>query len=214
MKLNKKSDLTLMNPTSESQTEGLTLIELIIVVSIIIILIFIIIAFLRGQLFKGNDAKRKADINRIKIAVEEYEKDHDCYPPPELMVCDPGTGLSAYLGKIPCDPTTKASYYYDYENTSCPSWYRIYTNLDNTSDTLAQDSCGPNGAFNYYAASPNAPDCQLQSSNGTFYGCRSGSCVPIYWDTSRPGPECDPNYQNASCYGQCGSAQTECKDWN
>lgn len=192
---------------------GLTLVELIIVVSIIIILILIIIAFFRGQIFKGNDARRKADINRIKIAVEEYEKDHDCYPPPELMVCNPGTGLSSYLGKIPCDPTTKASYYYDYENTTCPSWYRIYTNLDNTSDPVAQDSCGPNGAFNYYAASPNAPACQLQS-NGTFYGCKGGTCVPIYWDTSRPGPECDPNYQNASCYGQCGPVQTECKDWH
>ena len=82
----------------------MTLVELLIVVSIIILLVLIAIAFFRGQLFKGLDAKRKADINRIKVAIEEYEKDHDCYPPPQIVVCDPGTGLSPYLDKIPCDP--------------------------------------------------------------------------------------------------------------
>lgn len=194
--------------------KGMTLIELIVVLSIVAILIVLAIGFFRGQILKGNDARRKADVNRIKIAVEEYEKDHDCYPTPDVVVCDPGNGLTPYIDKIPCDPETKSSYYYDYENSACPSWYRVYADLDNTLDPAAQASCGPNGAFNYYAGSPNAPSCNLQTNGGGFYGCRNGVCKPILWDNSRPGPECDPNYQNPSCYGQCGSAQTECKDWH
>jgi|SRR5688572_26853237 len=194
------------------KSKGLTLVELIIVVGILIILIILALAFFRGQLFKGKDARRKADVDRIKIAVEEYEKDHDCYPPPQIVVCDPGTGLDPYLDKIPCDPGTNASYYYDYENTVCPSWYRIYAKLDNEQDPAALSACGPDQSFNYYQSSPNAPDCTLIDM-GDYFGCKNGQCVEIYWDTSRPGPECDPNYQSPTCYSQCGSAQAECKSW-
>lgn len=208
------------------RTQGMTLIELIIVVSIIIALILIGISFFRGQIFKGNDARRKADINRIKIALEEYEKDNDCYPLPQFVTCNPGTGLSPYLNKIACDPTTHASYFYEYEDDSCPKWYRIYTKLDNTSDTSFKGWVGPNSAFNYVSSSSNAPVVTYSGNqeNGSggggeagvsenFYGCKLGVCVPLGWNDARPGPECDPNYQNASCYGQCGPEQTECKDW-
>ncbi len=192
--------------------KGLTLVELIIVVSIIVLLLLIAITYFRSQLFKGLDTKRKADVNRIKVAIEEYEKDHDCYPPPQIVVCDPGTGLSPYLDKIPCDPGTKSSYFYDYESAACPSWYRIYTNLDNI-DTATAPQCGPNGAFNYFASSPNAPACNLNITD-SLYGCKNAVCVPLYWDATRPGPECDPNYQSPTCYGQCGTPQTECKMWS
>ena len=212
---------------SERRTQGLTLIELIIVISIIIILILIIIAFFRGQIFKGNDAKRKTDINRIKIAVEEYEKDHDCYPLSQFVSCYPGTGLSPYLDKIECDPVTHASYFYEYEDNVCPHWYRIYTKLDNDQDGDAIQGIGPYTSYNYYQGSSNSPVAESlggaipsagggrrDQSSGNFYGCQNSICVPIAWDPNRPGPECDPNYQNPTCYGQCGSAQTECKDWS
>src|SRR3990170_6469076 len=93
---------------------GITLTELMIVVVIIAALALLAFWALRTQIFKGYDARRKGDIARIKVAVEEYEKDHDCYPLPQLVVCDPGTGLRPYLDSIPCDPRTGASYYYDH----------------------------------------------------------------------------------------------------
>lgn len=199
---------------------------MLVVISIIVILTLIIIWFLRNQIFKGNDAKRKGDIHKIQVAVEEYEKDNDCYPLPQLVVCDPGDGLKPYFSKIPCDPTTNASYYYEYEDSSCPSWYRIYTNLQNLSDSDIKGYCGPDYAFNYYMTSPNAPDpdCTLVENGGgggpsqDFYGCFSGSCLPISWDPARPGPECDPNYGSSTCYSQCinfetGAAQNGCQPW-
>ncbi|MBI2065890.1 prepilin-type N-terminal cleavage/methylation domain-containing protein [Candidatus Woesebacteria bacterium] len=189
---------------------GVTLTELLIVVAIIAFLAILAFWAYRTQVYKGYDARRKTDIYQIKVAVEEYEKDNDCYPLPELVVCDPGTGLRPYLDKIPCDPRTKASYYYDHEDSACPRWFRLYSVLDNVSDCV--DEIGPNGDYCYYSGSANAPDPGFQGDS-SFYGCKSGVCVPIQWDPNRPGPECDPNYQSPSCYGQCGAPGTECQPW-
>lgn len=134
---------------SSNKVEGVTLVELLVVVAVISMLTVISVSFLRPQLFKGTDAKRKSDLRRIQVALEEYEKDKNCYPAPDLLGCNPGVGLTPYLSKIPCDPKTKQSYFYENEGTSCPSWYRIYANLENT-----QDPEGPN----FYLGSPNAPN--------------------------------------------------------
>jgi len=223
---------------------GVTLTELLVVVSIIVLLLSFILWYFRNQIFKGNDAKRKGDIHKIQVAVEEYEKDNNCYPLPQLVVCDPGEGLKPYLSEVPCDPVTDASYYYEYQDSSCPSWYRIYANLDNVQDEIITELCGPGYSFNYYASSPNAPapNCveiegeedgegggeeggeegeEGGSEGGTveeFYGCFTGVCLPINWDPARPGPECDPNYGNNTCYDQCtdtetGLPQNECESW-
>ncbi|KKP40374.1 hypothetical protein A2130_00675 [Candidatus Woesebacteria bacterium GWC2_33_12] len=206
--------------------KGMTLVELMVVVAIIALLVTAITVFLRTQVFKANDAKRKAEIKRIGIAVEEYEKDNDCYPLPSLVVCSPGTGLMPYIDKIPCDPITKASYMYDHEDSTCPKWYKIYSKLDNTTDVDYQTAIGPNSSYSYVYGSPNAPvDVSGQPTSaptgggGTpppednFYGCFSGVCLPINWDPSRPGPECDPNFQNIACYNQCVNPENECTAW-
>ncbi len=229
-----------MGRKNSKANSGVTLTELLIVVSIVGALALMAIVYLRSQVFKGNDGKRKEDVHKIQVAVEEYEKDHNCYPLPQIVICKPGgTGLQPYLEKIPCDPITKASYIYEVPGTnSCPSWYRIYVKLDNSADSditkkSCQYGCGPNLAFNYYASSPNAPS--VSGGTGptpgpttgptggggpsiTFYGCKSGACVPISWDASRPGQECDPNYPTSTCFGQCkdpntGAPINECTPW-
>lgn len=50
--------------------KGITLIELIIVITLIGFLVLIGITYFRAQAFKGNDARRKADIRRIQVAIE------------------------------------------------------------------------------------------------------------------------------------------------
>lgn len=203
---------------------GVTLIELLVVVTILVFLMTVILWYFRNQMFKGNDAKRKGDIHRIQVAAEEYEKDNNCYPFPSLVVCD-SEGLKPYMSKVPCDPMTNASYYYEHEDLNCPSWYRIYTNLDNLTDVDIIGECGPDYSFNYFLSSPNAPDpeCTETGDGGetgeNFYGCFSGMCQPINWDPLRPGPECDPNYGSGTCYSQCtdpstGQPQNECQSWD
>ena|SRR3989344_2744782 len=138
-------------------SRAFTLTELIIVVSIISFLAVMAMAYFRSQIFKGNDARRKADIKKIQIALEEYEKDHDCYPPAEFVVCEPGDGLLPYMSQIPCDPTSDTSYLYDYENDACPGWYRIYTKLEYAQDPNITPGIGPGSLYNYYQGSPNSP---------------------------------------------------------
>ncbi|KKU98000.1 MAG: hypothetical protein UY32_C0036G0009 [Candidatus Jorgensenbacteria bacterium GW2011_GWC1_48_8] len=191
-------------------TKGITLTELLIVVVIIAALALIAFWAVRTQVFKGYDARRKGDIARIKIAVEEYEKDHDCYPLPSLVVCTPGTGLQPYLEKIPCDPRTGASYIYDHYASTCPNWYRIFASLENLSDP---DYMGQFANGNYYSGSPNAP--YPSGAVSGFYGCRSGICVPVGLNPLRPSPsvECDPNYGSPTCAGLCGNPLNECVPW-
>lgn len=211
--------------------KGVTLVELLVIVSILSLLVGVTTWFLRTQIFKGRDAKRKGDIRQIQVAIEEYEKDHDCYPLPHIVSCNPGKGLQPYLSKVPCDPTTNSSYYYEHEDSACPQWYRLYASLENESDAESvkigcEYGCGPGLVFDYYASSPNAPapPAGTGGSGGgsgptpspppqIFYGCFGSVCQPINWDPERPGPECDPNYQSPTCYNQCGMPETECQNW-
>lgn len=143
--------------------KGVTLVELLVVSSLIAFLSLMGISYLRSQIFKGNDAKRKSDLHRIQLALEEYEKDNDCYPTPANMSCTPGTYLNPYLDKIPCAYKANSSYLYDSEAGSCPKWYRLFTKLENTSDPDAKSLCIAGGQNNFYIGSSNAPDCPAGS---------------------------------------------------
>lgn len=199
--------LSLLLHPKKGKNKGFTLTELIIVLTIIAFLVLMVIFMTRKWILKGHDARRKGDIKNLQTAVEEYQNDKNCYPLSSTVTCSPGSGLQPYLETIPCDPITQASYFYDYDNSACPKWYRLYAKLEESDGIY-----GPNQAYNYSASSPNAPDANLSESD--FYGCKGGVCVPIYWDSNRPGPECDPNSRSVSCDGICGSAVTECKTWN
>ncbi len=221
-----------INSNFKKAIKGMTLIELIIVVSIIAFLVLLVVTYLRTQTFKANDARRKAEIKRIAVAVEEYEKDNNCYPLPSQVVCNPGTGLRPYIDKIPCDVTTGASYFYEHEDSVCPRWFKVYADLDNENDTDYLPLIGPSNAFSYVYESSSSPATvsgteteeegnQITPPQGgaqgpvtDYYGCRSGVCVQLDWDSSRPGPVCDPHFQNSTCYNQCGNPSNECQDWN
>src|SRR3989344_3269726 len=158
-----------MLPLTRRSLKGFTLTELIIVLTIIAFLVLMALFMTRYQIFKGNDARRKGDIRKLQTAVEEYQSDNNCYPVPTLvdMTCEEGNGLEPYIDKIPCYPVTQASYVYDYDDSTCPKWYRIYAKLDESEGIY-----GPESAYNYTAGSANAPDPNLSSSD--FYGCKGG----------------------------------------
>ena len=137
-----------------------TLIELLLVITILGVVVSIGVSYTTNQVYKGNDANRKGALNRIAVAFEEYEKDTNCYPlaSSNPLACSPGTGLTPYLAKVPCDPVTQNPYSYEPGvPATCPSWYRIYAILQNSSDTSAVESIGSGGAYNYYIGSANAP---------------------------------------------------------
>lgn len=198
------------------ENHGFTLVELMIVVSIIAILIVIAIAIYRSQAAKAKDARRKTDMARIKVAIEEYEKDHNCYPAYVNCGIDASQPIYPYLNNVPCDPETHASYPYEVPTgLSCSSWYRLYTKLSYSQDPGALPFCGGplNNSYNYYTSSPNAPTCPPAGGSSSspssstpspsgggvtgFWGCFSGVCKPI-----RNG-QCTLQFQAAGCYGAC-----------
>ncbi len=198
---------------------GVTMIELLVVVAFLALLVLLGVFVYKRQIFKGYDARRKSDLNRIKIALEEYEKDNNCYPPflPSCGGSDAGI-LKGYISKIPCDPHTGENYVYYVDPTTpgCGSWFWIFTNMENNSDQQVAELgcggriCGPdtNYGYNYYVTSPNAPNPYRKPP---LYGCFSRVCRAIgYRDDGLP--ECQPNYTDSNCNGLC-SAGNECNPY-
>ncbi len=60
--------------------KGFTLIELLVVIAIIGILSSVVLASLSSARVKSRDARRMADLNQIRTAVELYYSEHGHYP--------------------------------------------------------------------------------------------------------------------------------------
>jgi general secretion pathway protein G len=196
-----------------SKIKAFTLIELLIVVAVITLLALLAINVFYRQISKSNDSRRKADLKRIGVAAEEYEKDHNCYPTAIECGEQSGQEVYPYLRNVPCDPSTRLKYEYEPgPPASCPSWYRIYTKLQNEADPQIVVSIGPGGLYNYYSSSTNAPNLVGSVSSpppggGTnYWGCINRVCVPI--EVSAPGePVCNPSYTSADCNNDCSDSE-------
>lgn len=96
---------------------GFTLVELIIVMAIIAVLSAAGFEFgYQKQIQKARDAKRKADIQQIRSALEMCRADTGTYYSYSGVFCNGSLicGTNTYLDPIPCDPTSDATYRYNY----------------------------------------------------------------------------------------------------
>lgn len=75
--------------------DGFTLIEVLIGFSILVILVVVLTTTLNPivMMNRGRDATRKKDLNKIKIAFEEYYSDKGTYPIGEMytILIDPSS---------------------------------------------------------------------------------------------------------------------------
>ncbi len=122
-----------------SKRNGFTLIELLIVIAIIAILVVIAVWAITVNLAKARDGKRKADLDRLKIAFEDYYGDNQVYPPDNVISDCGGNGLAPYLNSIPCDPRTKQPYCYVYDADNHAQNYRLYSSLENKNDPIISE---------------------------------------------------------------------------
>ena len=198
----------------KNRKKGFTLTELLVIITIILILLVMAFIAYRSQIAKGYDARRKTDLHQIKIGLEEYEKDNECYPP--TLGCGPGTALDPYMGgQVPCDPATGAAYeYYPDDTSSCHGWFWIFTDLDYKEDSAIAElgcvtGCGSQADgpyYNYYAFSPNAPDVHVAPYD--LYGCMPGNTCQGMLDNK---DKCQPNYLSlGECEVACAGATTYC----
>jgi general secretion pathway protein G len=146
-------------PKSEKTRTGFTLVEILITIAIIGVLAGIIFVALNRVRDKGDDAKRKADIQQLELALKVYRSVRGDYP----TTTDSGS-LSAlsglvpdYIGKLPDDPKGDGSY---------PTWDGSTQNTYfywRADDMPSGDCSAPNGYMLWYhladESGGNAPDC-------------------------------------------------------
>jgi prepilin-type N-terminal cleavage/methylation domain-containing protein len=133
--------------------KGFTLIELLVVIGIISILIAMeTFVFLNSQK-TARDGKRKADLENVRAAVEQYRSSNNSYPPSSTLVFNAscttnsslqdGTG-NTYINPLPSDPRCSIySYYYsalpsgcDGSTTVCTD-YTLGTKLEQGTSTCS-----------------------------------------------------------------------------
>lgn len=123
-----------------SSKKGFTLIEVLVVVMIIAILAVMAMFMLMNHLAKGRDGARKTDLDRLKIAFEEYYGDKNTYPDDNILQNCGSDALRPYLSSIPCDPKTNRPYCYIYDaDAPVGQNYRILTSLEYLYDPIISD---------------------------------------------------------------------------
>ncbi len=163
----------------KTSQEGFTLIEILVVLAILAILLLIFLFYMHRHLMRARDARRKADIEELKFAFEEYYNDYRCFPPPEVLLnCGvPPTNNEGeiegfenpfdedrpyphlypnYIEEIPCDPLTNDPYlYYSRNNDSC-GVVRVLAKLEIEDDKdiinvgcSQEDGCGDTNNVDY-----------------------------------------------------------------
>lgn len=124
---------------------GFSLVELLVVFTILAILITSAVSAINpvALMNRGKDARMKKDLSRIKVAFEEYYSDKNCFP--DQTIVD-GLMLSNNCGKqifapwLPswiCDPGENP-YIIAVDQSACPKWYKVLTNLRNKKDSDIQ----------------------------------------------------------------------------
>lgn len=138
-------------PRTSTNTQGFTLVELLVVIAIIAILAVVGITVYSGVQKGARDAKRKADVDAISQAYESHYLQNDATP-----FDIPGTGWFS-AGSYPVDPTTTGNYYWNGAQT-IPSakraTYTICAVLDNPG-TGNSSTIGDGATFTYSATGNN-----------------------------------------------------------
>lgn len=185
---------------------GFTLVELLIVMAIIAMMVVIVIGILDPIALsnKGYDARRKKDVKRIGVAMEEYYNDRGCFPQQaEIDALDCGSDdFAPWLSNWPCDPSGE-KYLVMSINSDCPNQYRIYTKLRNQSDADIPVSISSQVTPVFYNDVP-------LGINDYNYGSSSSN---VSWYEKALDPSCNyyvTDHSRDSCFNRPADDPTRC----
>lgn len=173
--------------------KGFTLIEIVVSFAILAILVAIVTTTINplAMINRGKDARRKSDLNRIKVAFEEYQNDKGFYPKNDMMLnlmkkenCGKNV-FSPWLKSWPCDPNGNP-YYIFYDDTN--SWFKVLANLEDK-----QDKSIPKGWYIYESVYRVGNSDSGLGVNNVNYGVSSPN---VSWFDVTIDPKCHYNPLN------------------
>lgn len=194
--------------------KGFTLVEILVVMAILLIMMMILIGILNPTALvnKARDSRRKKDLNRIKVAFEEFYNDKGCYPNKTTWIpiltdknyCDSNI-FENWLKPWPCDPNGKPYEIWTGYDDDCPQMFKILTVLENKNDVAINIAGVSELDYNYGVSSGNIsfggytgdndPSCTRQSTDDCYI--ISATCEAT---TACTGPNC---YSKPDCPLQC-----------
>lgn len=144
----KLSSSIYLSKNKNGNPRAFSMVELMVVLAILLILIIITTIVFRRFLVYGKDGRKKSDIDKMRIALENYAGDFSVYPDPVTMASCNSNGLRPYLDKIPCVKNGNVYQPYLYIRSDDGLSYSLYTILENEDDQAiiqvnCQDGCGP-----------------------------------------------------------------------
>lgn len=120
-----------------------TLIEILVVVTIIGLITIAGIISYSQFLKQSRDAKRKADIELIRGALEMYRSNNNKYPQPAEVtgsIKDPLPATNIYINKTPSDPKSPSVYWFTSDIAG--STYTLGIKLESQAGTSSCGDCG------------------------------------------------------------------------
>jgi prepilin-type N-terminal cleavage/methylation domain-containing protein len=199
----------------KKKNHGFTLVELLIVMAILVTMATILIGIINpiALIGKARDSRRKDDLNKIKMAFDEYYNDKKQYPSSTEITqwnqaknCGAsdvgGTGIGSYTKGWPCDPSGKT-----YDMVSNISSFRVITNLENKSDKdVPKDWYKANNGYVLIGFTADTANYGVSSSNIYWYDYVQNDTCNTKLCTVLRGGRCDMIGLNQSCVpsdGQC-----------
>lgn len=183
--------------------QGFGMIELLIVATIVSSFSAAGIVTFQSSQQRSRDSQRKADLELIATAYEEYYNDTGCYPTDSTYTDACGEPFRTYLRSMPCDPKTGEPYLYEPLENACAG-YRLLAALENTSDPAigrvgcdTEEGCGYGplytygvgvGTIVYNADGPGAPATTEATPSPTPSPTASASPTPTPTPTAEPTP--------------------------
>lgn len=190
---------------------GFTLTEILAVVAILAVLIILVIISYNGKRDSAADAVKKTDLERLKIAFEDYYGDHNCYPPSTMFDDEDDCGsnnLSPYLNTLPCDQKTGLPYSLQTDASGGCTWFTLTAQMNLS--TIPTNCPGSNcGVQSIYVVSSGNVD-PYPGTGGANPGGGSNPASTYYWcsglnNCSSYNPSttsCSPSYtDDVNCGG-------------